>query len=92
MAGYRGVQKTSTLNHNMSARTNDHPCKNEKDITEPVPSWLRTTRAYSSLGCPSKNKTARLMKAGHLLALSSSPSSGSGDELAHLSTHQGPLG
>lgn len=32
--------------------TND--TKINKDITETVPSWLLTTRAYSSLGCPGR--------------------------------------
>ena len=33
----------------------------KKDIAETVPSWLLTTRAYSSLGCPESQKEPRLM-------------------------------
>lgn len=93
MAGSPCVQEvTDTPRPRCAAsvtRTNDHPPKNEKDITEAVPSRLQTTRAYSSLGCPGMIKTQWLMS---LLLVSSNISSRPGAELARLSDHQGPLG
>lgn len=52
--GWKALKKPNTKGTDtlQATRTSDHQDKNEKDITKAVPSWLQTTRAYSSLGCP----------------------------------------